>query len=227
VNGVDSARFRGTSFTQVSDALELLDPVTRMHVERAAEALQREFEGIFSRETVARFIAESVDLLGGARINVFVPVLAHRFARERLRAFGQAESLITKNVPEVLFVCVQNAGRSQMAAALLNHRANGRVHVRSAGSDPGEQINPAVVEALTELGIDVAEEFPKPLTDEVVRAADAVVTMGCGDACPIYPGKRYLDWELEDPDGQPLDVVRRIRDDIDSRVQKLLGELVS
>jgi arsenate reductase (thioredoxin) len=227
VNDVDSGRFRGTSFTQVSDALELLDPVTRMHVERAAEALQREFEGIFSRETVARFIAESVDLLGGARINVFVPVLAHRFARERLRAFGQAESLITKNVPEVLFVCVQNAGRSQMAAALLNHRANGRVHVRSAGSDPGEQINPAVVEALTELGIDVAEEFPKPLTDEVVRAADAVVTMGCGDACPIYPGKRYLDWELEDPDGQPLDVVRRIRDDIDSRVQQLLHELVS
>jgi arsenate reductase (thioredoxin) len=226
VNDVDSARPRST-FTTVSDALEVLDPVTRMHVERAAEALQREYEGTFSRDTVARFIAESVDLLGGARINVFVPVLAHRFARERLRALGQAENLITKNVPEVLFVCVRNAGRSQMAAALLNHRANGRVHVRSAGSDPGEQINPAVVEALAELGIDVAEEFPKPLTDEVVRAADAVVTMGCGDACPIYPGKRYLDWELEDPDGQPLDVVRRIRDDIDSRVQQLLRELVS
>jgi arsenate reductase (thioredoxin) len=226
VNDVDSARPRST-FTTVSDALEVLDPVTRMHVERAAEALQREFEGTFSRDTVARFIAESVDLLGGARINVFVPVLAHRFARERLRALGQAENLITKNVPEVLFVCVRNAGRSQMAAALLNHRANGRVHVRSAGSDPGEQINPAVVEALAELGIDVAEEFPKPLTDEVVRAADAVVTMGCGDACPIYPGKRYLDWELEDPEGQPLDVVRRIRDDIDSRVQQLLRELVS
>jgi len=226
VNDVDSGRPRGT-FTHVSDALEVLDPVTRLHVERAAEALQREFEGIFSRETVARYIAESVDLLGGARINVFVPVLAHRFARERLKALGQADSLITKDVPEVLFVCVQNAGRSQMAAALLNHRASGRVHVRSAGSEPGEQINPAVVEALAELGIDVAEEFPKPLTDEVVRAADAVVTMGCGDACPIYPGKRYLDWELEDPDGQPLDVVRRIRDDIDSRVQQLLGELVS
>jgi arsenate reductase (thioredoxin) len=206
--------------------LEILDPVTRVHVERAAEALQREFEGIFSRETIARFMAESVDLLGAARINVFVPVLAHRFARERLRAFGQAEKLITKAVPEVLFVCVQNAGRSQMAAALLNHRAGGRVHVRSAGSDPAEAINPAVVESLAELGIDVQEEFPKPLTDEVVRAADAVVTMGCGDACPIYPGKRYLDWELDDPAGQPLEVVRRIRDDIDSRVQKLLAELV-
>jgi arsenate reductase len=226
VNDVHSGRPRGT-FTTVRDALEVLDPVTRMHVERAAEALQREFEGIFSRETVARYIAESVDLLGGARINVFVPVLAHRFAQERLRALGQAETLITKDVPEVLFVCVQNAGRSQMAAALLNHRANGRVHVRSAGSDPAEQINPAVVEALAELDIDVAEEFPKPLTDEVVRAADAVVTMGCGDACPTYPGKRYLDWKLEDPHGQPLDVVRRIRDDIDSRVQQLLRELVS
>ena len=207
----------------MSDSLQVLDPVTRLHIERAAEALQREFEGVFSRETIARFMAESVDLLGGARINVFVPVLAHRFARERLRAFGQAENLITKDVPEVLFVCVQNAGRSQMAAALLNHRAQGRVHVRSAGSDPGEEINPAVVEALAEMGIDVQEEFPKPLTDEVVRAADAVVTMGCGDACPIYPGKRYEDWELEDPAGKDLETVRAIRDQIERRVDALIS----
>jgi arsenate reductase (thioredoxin) len=134
--------------------------------------------------------------------------------------------LITNDVPEVLFVCVQNAGRSQMAAALLKHRAQGRVHVRSAGSDPAEEINPAVVAALSELGIDMKGEFPKPLTDELVRAADAVVTMGCGDACPIYPGRRYLDWELEDPEGRPLEVVRRIRDEIDRRVQTLLAELV-
>jgi arsenate reductase (thioredoxin) len=113
-----------------------------------------------------------------------------------------------------------------MAAALLNHRAQGRVQVRSAGSDPAEQINPAVVQALAEIGIDIREEYPKPLTDEAVRAADAVVTMGCGDACPVYPGKRYLDWELEDPAGKPLDVVRRIRDDIDNRIQTLLRELV-
>jgi arsenate reductase (thioredoxin) len=225
VYDVDADGPHRPSFIPVSDALNVLDPVTRLHVERAAEALKREFEGIFSQETIARYMAESVDLLGGARVNVFVPVLAHRFARERLRALGQSENRITKDVPEVLFVCVQNAGRSQMAAALLNHRAQGRVHVRSAGSDPGEEINPAVVQALAEMGIDVEEEFPKPLTDEVVRAADAVVTMGCGDACPIYPGKRYLDWELDDPDGQPLDVVRRIRDDIDSRVQQLLSEL--
>jgi arsenate reductase len=112
-----------------------------------------------------------------------------------------------------------------MAAALLKHRGQERVHVRSAGSDPAEEINPAVVEALAEVGLDVREEFPKLLTDEAVRAADAVVTMGCGDACPVYPGKRYLDWELEDPAGKPLDVVRRIRDEIDIRVQTLLGEL--
>ena len=210
----------------MSDALDVLDPVTRLHVERAAEALQREFEGIFSRETIVRFMTESVDLLRGARVNDYVPVLSHRFARERLRAFGQAESVIAKEVPEVLFVCVQNAGRSQMAAALLNHRAHGRVHVRSAGSDPGEEINPAVIEALAEMGVDVEEEFPKPLTDEVVRAADAVVTMGCGDACPIYPGKRYLDWPLDDPAGQGIDVVRRIRDHIDLLVRELAAELV-
>jgi len=206
--------------------MNVLDPVTQHHVRQAAEALTDEFAGVYSQETIERFIAGSLDLLGNARINVFVPVLAHRFARERLRALAQAEGKIVKDVPEVLFVCVQNAGRSQMAAGLMNFRAQGRVHVRSAGSDPAEAINPAVVEAMGELGIDLHEEFPKPLTDEVVRAADAVITMGCGDACPIYPGKRYLDWELTDPAGQDLDTVRAIRDDIDVRVQALLAELV-
>ena len=206
--------------------MKVLDPVTQHHVRQAAEALAGEFEGVFSQETIERYIAESLELLGDARINVFVPVLAHRFARERLKALGQAEGTIMKEHPEVLFVCVQNAGRSQMAAGLMNFRAAGKVHVRSAGSDPAEQINPAVVEAMAELGIDLNEAFPKPLTDEVVRAADAVVTMGCGDACPIYPGKRYLDWELADPAGQDLEAVRTIRDYIDARVQALLVELV-
>src|SRR5688572_1289051 len=205
--------------------MNVLDPVTQHHVRQAAEALTDEFAGIYSQETIERFIAESLDLLGDARINVFVPVLAHRFARERLKALAQAEGRIVKDVPEVLFVCVQNAGRSQMAAGLLNYRAQGKVHVRSAGSDPAEEINPAVVEAMAELGIDVGEEFPKPLTDEVVRAADAVITMGCGDACPIYPGKRYLDWELADPAGQDLETVRGIRDDIDCQGRWLLAEL--
>jgi arsenate reductase (thioredoxin) len=131
-----------------------------------------------------------------------------------------------QRVPEVLFVCVHNAGRSQMAAALLDHYAQGRVHVRSAGSDPAERINPDVVVAMSELGIDVSKEFPKPVTDEAVRAADAVITMGCGDACPIYPGKRYEDWELDDPAGADLDEVRRIRDEIAERVRRLLDELV-
>ena len=206
--------------------LAVLDPVTRQHVERAAEALQREFAGIFSQETIARYIAESADLLGGSRINVFVPVLVHRFARERLKALGQVEGAITKEQPEVLFVCVHNAGRSQMAAGLVKLRSDGRIHVRSAGSAPGEEINPAVIEAMNELGVDMSEEFPKPLTDEVVRAADVVITMGCGDACPIYPGKRYEDWELDDPDGQSLDTVRRIRDELDGRVSALIAELL-
>jgi arsenate reductase len=126
----------------------------------------------------------------------------------------------------VLFVCVHNAGRSQMAAGLVKLRSQGRIHVRSAGSAPAEEINPAAVQAMAELGIDLSEEFPKPLTNDAVSAADVVITMGCGDACPIYPGKRYEDWELEDPDGKDLDTVRRIRDEIDQRVQQLIGELL-
>ena len=129
--------------------------------------------------------------------------------------------------PEVLFVCVHNAGRSQMAAGLVKLRSEGRINVRSAGSDPAEVINPAVIEAMDELGVDMSEEFPKPLTDEVVQAADVVVTMGCGDACPIYPGKRYEDWTLDDPAGQDLGTVRRIRDEIDARVQRLIAELLA
>jgi arsenate reductase len=204
----------------------MLDPITRNHLEKTADALEDEFAGTFSRETIARYLAESLDLLGDSKINVFVPVLAHRFARERLKALAQAQGLVTKEQPEVLFVCVHNAGRSQMAAALVNLRSEGRIHVRSAGSDPGEEINPAVIEAMAEVGVDMGEEFPKPLTDEVVRAADVVITMGCGDACPIYPGKRYEDWQLEDPEGKSLDEVRPIRDELDARVQTLIGQVL-
>ena len=132
-----------------------------------------------------------------------------------------------KEVPEVLFVCIHNAGRSQMAAALLDHHAQGRVHVRSGGSAPGERINPAVATAMAEIGLDLSKEFPKPVTDEAVRAADVVITMGCGDVCPIYPGKRYEDWALEDPAGKSLDQVRPIRNEIDRRVLALLAELTS
>jgi arsenate reductase (thioredoxin) len=205
---------------------QILDPVTQHHVDQAARALVSEFAGIFSDQTIGRYIAESVDLLGDSRINVYVPVLAHRFARERLRALAQAEGAIVKEQPEVLFVCVHNAGRSQMAAGLVKLRSEGRIHVRSAGSVPDDEVNPAVVEAMAEIGVDMSEEFPKPLTDEVVRAADVVITMGCGDACPIYPGKRYEDWELDDPAGRELEDVRRIRDEVDERVQRLIAELL-
>jgi len=208
-------------------AAVLDDPVIRGHVAKAIEALSDEFQGIYGRETVERFVHESLESLQGVRLRNYVPLFAHRFARERLRALAQAEGKLGKDVPEVLFVCTHNAGRSQMAAALLDHAAKGRVHVRSAGSAPGEEINPAAVEALSEMGIDISKGFPKPMTDEVVQAADAVVTMGCGDACPIYPGKRYEDWELDDPAGQGLDDVRKIRDEIDRRVQTLLRELTS
>jgi arsenate reductase len=205
---------------------QAIDPVTQHHIDQAADRLAEEFAGVFSQETIARYMAESQDLLGEARINVYVPVLVHRFTRERLRALAQAEGTITKEQPEVLFVCVQNAGRSQMAAGLVKLRSQGRIHVRSAGSTPATEVNQAAIEALEELGVDMSEEFPKPLTDEVVRAADVVITMGCGDACPIYPGKRYEDWELDDPEGKDLEGVREIRDEIDRRVQKLIGELV-
>jgi arsenate reductase len=137
-----------------------------------------------------------------------------------------ARLLLVREYPEVLFVCVHNAGRSQMAAALLDRHARGRVHVRSAGSAPADEINPAVEEAMAEIGIDISTEFPKPLTDEAVRHADVVITMGCGDACPIYPGKRYLDWDLPDPAGKPVQDVRPIRDEIDRRVRSLVDELV-
>jgi arsenate reductase (thioredoxin) len=202
-----------------------VDLITRGHLEKGLETLTDEFAGTFSAETVERYMAESLEALGGARLKNFVPLFVHRFARERLRALGQVEGTIAKHVPEVLFVCVQNAGRSQMAAALLDHFAEGRVHVRSAGSDPADQVNPAVVAAMAELGIDIGKEFAKPMTDEVVKAADAVITMGCGDACPIYPGKRYEDWEVADPAEADLDGVRAIRDDIAERVRRLLGEL--
>jgi arsenate reductase len=149
----------------------------------------------------------------------------HRFARQRLRDLAKIEGSLVTTTPQVLFVCVHNAGRSQMAAGLLDHHAHGRVEVRSAGSQPADQLNPAVVAAMAEVGVDLSREFPKPLTDEAVQAADVVITMGCGDACPIYPGKRYEDWQLDDPAGQPIEKVRQIRDGIDARIRQLLDEL--
>lgn len=198
----------------------------RLRIRREAEALAREFAGIFSIETIERYVNESFDAIRGrARLLDFVPVFVHRYTRERLRALAQAEGLVAKDRPEVLYVCVHNAGRSQIAAALTAQLSGGAVAVRSAGSDPADEINPAVVAILAERGIDLSQEFPKPLADELVRAADVVITMGCGDACPIYPGKRYMDWEVPDPAGQPREVVEAIVADIEGRVRKLIEEL--
>jgi arsenate reductase len=203
-----------------------MTPLERKELAASGRTLAREFTGIFSPETVEECVTDSFERLAAtATVTNFLVVLAERFARERLQATGQAEKTIASSGPEVLFVCVHNAGRSQMAAALLDHHAHGAVHVRSAGSEPAGSLHPAVSEAMAELGLDLKKEFPKPLTNEIVRAAEVVITMGCGDACPLYPGKRYLDWELEDPAGQSLATVRRIRDDIDERVRVLLAEL--
>ncbi len=204
-----------------------IGPTIRDHIQRSIDLLAGEFTGVFSRETIEAYIDESTDQFADARVPDFVPLMVERFTRQRLRALGQAEGKVTKEVPEVLFVCVHNSGRSQMAAGLLERLADGRVHVRSAGSDPADQLNPNAVKAMDEVGVDISKEFPKPLTDEVVRAADAVVTMGCGDACPIYPGKRYEDWDLEDPAGKDLETVRRIRDEIRARVEDLIGSVTA
>ena len=199
----------------------LIYPEAYLH--RLSDELSLKFSGIFGLETVERYVLESyTSLLRGSTVRAHVAARTVRFATDRLTALAQARGAITREVPEVLFVCEQNAGRSQMAAVLTAHLSGGRVHVRSAGSLPSGEIHATVIEAMREIGLDLGEEFPKPLTDDVVQAADVVVTMGCGDACPVYPGKRYQDWELTDPAGQPLDVVRIIRDDIRSHVVALL-----
>ncbi|MGQ0842782.1 MAG: arsenate reductase/protein-tyrosine-phosphatase family protein [Sporichthyaceae bacterium] len=208
---------------------DLTNPDAYTLLERISERLADQFAGIFALETVERYVFESyATLRRTAKVLHYLPILAEHFASERLTALAQSKGAIAKPQPEVLFVCVQNAGRSQLAAALLNLHAQGRVHVRSAGSMPASDINPVVVESLAELGIDVlagAPAYPKPLTDDVVRAADVVITMGCGDACPVYPGKRYLNWDLADPKDRTLEEVRVIRDEIDARVRELLAEI--
>ncbi|WP_156759064.1 arsenate reductase ArsC [Microbacterium karelineae] len=193
---------------------------------RASERLASRFDGIVSAETVERVVFESYATLArSARITEHLPALAEHFAGDRLTALGQSRGMIPKPHPEILFVCVQNSGRSQMAAAITTLVAGDRVNVRSAGSQPGEFILPAVREVLSELDVDLAHQYPKPLTDDIVRAADVVITMGCGDACPLYPGKRYEDWDLEDPAELDVDGVRRVRDEIRARVERLTEEL--
>lgn len=186
-----------------------------------------DFEQLFPRETTRQIVSESFDeLTEQATIATWLPTFAERFARDRLRALAKTEHLVDDERPAVLFLCVHNAGRSQMAAGLLRNLSGGSVAVYSGGSEPASEINPVAVEAMTEIGIDITSEFPKPWTNEIVGAVDVVVSMGCGDACPVLPGKRYVDWELEDPAGQSIEVVRRVRDEIEERVRTLITELV-
>ncbi|MEV6273359.1 arsenate reductase ArsC [Kribbella sp. NPDC051936] len=208
-----------------AEDLALLD--VDMVLTRAAERLADRFAGVFGFETIDRHVHESyVALFRTAKIRRHLPALAEHFAADRLNALAHAKGAIISPVPQVLFLCVANAGRSQMAAALLSHYAAGKVVVRSAGSQPAAEIEEPVEPLLTELGVIMPDAYPKPLTDDVVRAADVVITLGCGDACPVLPGKRYYDWAIDDPAGRPEDVVRRIRDEINAKVRALVAELV-
>ena len=192
----------------------------------AATNLQKRFDGVFGVETVERFLHASYeDFADRAVTTNWLPLLAERFARIRLKALALVEGKITEDRPTVLFLCVHNAGRSQMAMGFFQHYAGDRAVGWSGGSEPSSQVNPAAIAAMAEVGIDITSEFPKPWTDEIVRAADVVITMGCGDACPIFPGKRYEDWELDDPAGLGVEAVRPIRDEIEARVQALLADL--
>ena len=195
-------------------------------LDRIAADLQARFGERVDADQIREVVADSHARLSATD----APLLASRtfsFAASRLDALTAASARPSDTTPSVLFVCVQNAGRSQLAAGILRHLAGGAVSVRTAGSAPTTDVRSTIVTALDEIGVSIGDEFPKPLTDEAVRAADVVITMGCGDACPIYPGTRHLDWELEDPVGKPLAAVRGIRDDIDRRVRELLTELRS
>ncbi len=210
----------------MTDGITKLTTEQQYLIKQAAERLKSDFAGVFSVETIERFMAESqAQLESRATVTTWLPILIERFARDRLRAFAKVQGLMTDQRPAVLFLCVHNAGRSQMAAGWLRHLAGDTIDVFSGGSEPAADVNRVAVEAMAEVGIDIRTEFPKPWTDEIVRAADVVITMGCGDACPVYPGKRYEDWELTDPAGQPIELVRQVRDDIQTRVQALMTSL--
>ena len=192
----------------------------------SATRLQGEFDGVFGEETIERLLHSSYDQFAAhSTIPRFLPLLAERFARQRLRALARVEGRVQDGKPTVLFLCVHNAGRSQMALGFFQHLAGDRAIAWSGGSEPGYEINPSAVAAMAERDIDISGEFPKPWTDEIVRAADVVITMGCGDACPVFPGKRYLDWTLDDPAGKSVEDVRPVRDEIERRVRGLLDEL--
>lgn len=197
----------------------------QLQVRQSVNLLIDEFSGVFDAETVEHFTVDSFQRLAEhTTVRNFLGVLSERFARERLSAMASTSDP-GDGRPGILFLCVHNAGRSQMAAGWLRQLAGSRVRVYTGGSEPASELNPVVVEAMSEVGIDISAEFPKPWTDEIVRSVDAVISMGCGDVCPVYPGKRYVDWELADPAGQDLGTVRVIRDELRQRIEALLATL--
>jgi len=206
--------------------LEDLPLDLQMQVRKSARVLGDRWKGRMNVETIERFLVESLDLLKNSKVLTWTPIIAERMTNDRLRALVRLESAPSDLNPSVLFLCVHNAGRSQMAAGFMRQLAGARVDVFSGGSEPAAGLNQAVVEAMAERGVDISREIPQPWADEVVRAADVIVTMGCGDACPVYPGKRYVDWELDDPAGRTVEEVRPIRDEVERRVRALLAELV-
>ncbi|MET9817227.1 MULTISPECIES: three-helix bundle dimerization domain-containing protein [unclassified Streptomyces] len=196
-------------------------------LERITGRLSARHSRSFSRATVAQYVEECAALLSRqARVGTHLPVLVERFADQRLGALARGLGLSPKPAPEVLFVCTENAGRSQLAAALMRRRTGEAVRVLTAGSAPGKEISPVVQQLLAEQGLDTGEEFPKPLTTEVVTAADVVVTLGCGDACPVRPGRRYLDWDLPDLSGLDIETARSVRDALAVRIDVLARELL-
>jgi protein-tyrosine-phosphatase len=214
------------NITTESDLHSALSIDQRLALKTAATRLETEFEDMFNVETIERFLHSSYDQFASrASIPRFLPLLAERFARQRLRALARVEGKHHDGKPTVLFLCTHNAGRSQMAMGFFTHLAGDAAVAWSGGSEPSHEVNPAAVEAMAERGIDIAHEYPKPWTDEIVQAADVIITTGCGDACPIFPGRRYEDWKLDDPAGMGVEAVRPIRDEIERRVRHLLDEL--
>jgi len=206
--------------------MSLIQPTEESEIiEHSVSQLSRKYAGKFDESEIRPIVKDSFASFADAKVRTFIPVFTTRYADDRLRAMAKVRGLITDTPPSVLFVCVHNAGRSQMAAGWLRHLSRGKIEVYSGGSLPGKDLNAAAVAAMQEVGIDIANEFPKPFAVEIVQAADVVITMGCGDTCPFYPGKRYEDWVLDDPAGQGIEAVRTIRDEIERRVRELLSEI--
>lgn len=205
---------------------ESLHTDEKLALKQASARLVNDFSGLYGPETIERFLASSFDQFADrAKVMKFLPLLAERFAHQRLQALARIEGLHDDGKPVVLFLCTHNAGRSQMALGFFQALAGDNGVAWSGGSEPGIHVNPAAIAAMAERGIDISHEFPKPWTDETVRAADVVITMGCGEACPIFPGKRYEDWDVDDPAGQTLEDVRPIRDELERRVRTLMASL--